>query len=1112
MAIVRHGIGVAFMRVTPPGDGGFETVEDWTDLRARVRRLSQSHLSSLDEFHYKGLRLPADSAHRRELGRLTQSRVSLRGFFRYRLEDVPLRPDSRRVEPVAPSGHHEVGAHARIRTTSTTAAVRSILRNRNVPFRNLMLEDLIFDLFMDLCRGHLGPAGLPAWNPHASAQVLDLFARLRPLVTDRLGPGGLDSDFANRYWLGSDAIVRLRSRHVTDSDNADNGEVPAPEVIGPQWLATSQSSLDLQACTPAEIAEAVAPLWVELVSRALRGCLYERRERFDRVLAQLQTVREEVERVEQGMASKERIGDRRSQSIEIGALVGLSEGLQRNRKRLLEILRTLVGGLPVLAVGPLAELWQEEPPADPSQQPSAGKSVFDEQLPTQWLLDDEHAKLMVTHLSAPGPFEAAAMRTLSESPSVSQVDFLINAVAHQVARLPVDTSWRDQFHLAALLAIDAGMMITTAHLCSEVSQRSRHESRPSRAGLVVRPAEPSALHQSRDELETELQWVEYPDRGCVAYWTLSAFSNAEQAIRFSRAIESVAGSPPQPTPSPEVALTEGVGASRDNQVQQVEAIVRPLAADVCEVSMSCLLEQIALFSARDRSADFFELGFHLCVVARFGRERVTTDVLSTALQCLFSAMSPVGIWERGFPAWATPNGGEWHCWTFELLSAIFEAFREEPDLLRPYIAAIDRAIGWLERNQLRLGTLTADGPRSWCGGQRSGIMRTGSRRPLREIPEGWATAEVYTFLHLADTYVTDEINLRTVRKYGGRVAELPRPEALTRLLGDVKNLEGTRVPLQDEIKLFADEMRTNAGYLRPYSLAAYGSSSGQDRSWMFYGPPGTGKTTFAESTARYLGWPFIALSSSDFTAGGTQSVTERTTAIFRDLARLEDVVVLFDEMEEFIHDRSADASYIQRIWTNAFLPSFQRLHDETPVVFFVATNHLDRVDAAIRRPGRFDFVVHIPIPSTDRKIWQLEQELKRRPSRVLLRVITGCRHLIANENREQFQISEVDADGETREASRRVNYDRWFEALNRSEMLAYVERVRQRVTGEFEERVRQGAIEEADADDFVRRTLIDAAKLITPQDFSDTNEPNRLPSDRLPPPAESTSRSESVGS
>lgn len=134
-------------------------------------------------------------------------------------------------------------------------------------------------------------------------------------------------------------------------------------------------------------------------------------------------------------------------------------------------------------------------------------------------------------------------------------------------------------------------------------------------------------------------------------------------------------------------------------------------------------------------------------------------------------------------------------------------------------------------------------------------------------------------------------------------------------------------------------------------------------SMILFGPPGTGKTSFAAALAHELGWGLIEIGPGDFLKHGVNRLFEQGDLIFQRLLLLSRVVVLFDEIDEFVEDRTDRTSEkISRFVTTYMLPWVQRLRDKATIVFIFATNHLDKFDSAIKRPGRFDLIVPIGPP------------------------------------------------------------------------------------------------------------------------------------------------------
>ena len=90
--------------------------------------------------------------------------------------------------------------------------------------------------------------------------------------------------------------------------------------------------------------------------------------------------------------------------------------------------------------------------------------------------------------------------------------------------------------------------------------------------------------------------------------------------------------------------------------------------------------------------------------------------------------------------------------------------------------------------------------------------------------------------------------------------------------------------------------------------------------------------------------------------------------VFTRLRLLEQAVILFDEVEEFVRERNKEDSPQSRMLTTAMLSLIQDLRSQKKVIFIVATNFLNKFDTAITRAGeRFDLMILVAPPSCREK-------------------------------------------------------------------------------------------------------------------------------------------------
>ncbi len=130
-------------------------------------------------------------------------------------------------------------------------------------------------------------------------------------------------------------------------------------------------------------------------------------------------------------------------------------------------------------------------------------------------------------------------------------------------------------------------------------------------------------------------------------------------------------------------------------------------------------------------------------------------------------------------------------------------------------------------------------------------------------------------------------------------------------------------------------------------------------SMILYGPPGTGKTTIVEGLAASAAVPMVEITPSQLIIRGTEAVEVQTAVVMRALSLLTRVVILFDEFDTVIADRDQqkEVKSIFSFLTAAMLPKLADLNKAAKgnhFVYVLATNYIDRLDAAAIRPGRFD--------------------------------------------------------------------------------------------------------------------------------------------------------------
>jgi len=145
------------------------------------------------------------------------------------------------------------------------------------------------------------------------------------------------------------------------------------------------------------------------------------------------------------------------------------------------------------------------------------------------------------------------------------------------------------------------------------------------------------------------------------------------------------------------------------------------------------------------------------------------------------------------------------------------------------------------------------------------------------------------------------------------------------------------------------------------------------RGVLLVGPPGTGKTLLAKALAGESKANFISVDGSYFTATFYGAGVNKVKALFK-LARKSAPCVLFIDEVDGIGKRSRSGdmggaeSELNRI-INRVLVEMDGFEARDNVVVVAATNHEDNIDEAMRRPGRFDMLVRLTLPT----LWERQK-------------------------------------------------------------------------------------------------------------------------------------------
>lgn len=131
---------------------------------------------------------------------------------------------------------------------------------------------------------------------------------------------------------------------------------------------------------------------------------------------------------------------------------------------------------------------------------------------------------------------------------------------------------------------------------------------------------------------------------------------------------------------------------------------------------------------------------------------------------------------------------------------------------------------------------------------------------------------------------------------------------------------------------------------------------------LLHGPSGTGKTLLARAVAHESGAHFTAINGPEIMGRFYGESEERLRKIFTEAEQNAPAIVFIDELDSIAPRRAEVTGEVERRVVAQLLTLMDGLKSRRHIIVLAATNRLDAVDTALRRPGRFDREIFIGIP------------------------------------------------------------------------------------------------------------------------------------------------------
>jgi len=152
------------------------------------------------------------------------------------------------------------------------------------------------------------------------------------------------------------------------------------------------------------------------------------------------------------------------------------------------------------------------------------------------------------------------------------------------------------------------------------------------------------------------------------------------------------------------------------------------------------------------------------------------------------------------------------------------------------------------------------------------------------------------------------------------------------------------------------------------------------RGILLYGPPGTGKTLLAKALAHESEANFIAVKGPQLLSMWVGQSERGVREVFRKARQAAPCIIFFDEIDALVPRRGlGGGNQVTERVVSQFLSELDGIEELRGVLALAATNRIDRVDPALLRPGRFDFLVELPLPNQKDRLAILKVHTRSMP-------------------------------------------------------------------------------------------------------------------------------------
>jgi transitional endoplasmic reticulum ATPase len=148
---------------------------------------------------------------------------------------------------------------------------------------------------------------------------------------------------------------------------------------------------------------------------------------------------------------------------------------------------------------------------------------------------------------------------------------------------------------------------------------------------------------------------------------------------------------------------------------------------------------------------------------------------------------------------------------------------------------------------------------------------------------------------------------------------------------------------------------------------------------LLHGPPGTGKTLIAKAIASETNANFYTIGGPEIMSKYYGESEEKLRNVFQQAEQNAPSIIFIDEIDSIAPKREEVSGEVERRIVAQLLSLMDGMSTRGKVVVIGATNRINAIDPALRRPGRFDREIEIGVPDRNGRLEILQIHTRGMP-------------------------------------------------------------------------------------------------------------------------------------